>query len=407
MELKIKDQLTAFAIIDVALFPILPFISIILMILLIINQRSIGNKVFQTVFLMLSVFLGLINMTKIPESDLKNYYEIYTEAGNMPFINYIFLTGKEPAFFIYNYIVYHLASINVQHYILITTVISYMFIFNSIYKLTNLYTDNCNIILFAISLAAFFPQLFSLSAHLIRQFMAASIIMYAIILKVFYNRRIWYYLIIAAFIHTTVLFFVPLIFINLLKDKIKLKTFFKLSIALVLIIAFITLIFSKIVSTLTYNPFLYALSYSLLRMNEVSEYKAELIPLIGYILIVFLFIILVRTQYNITLWRSIETRQGLIHFANIFFIFSIFILTNFMNDEMAIRYFFYAYFFFPLIFPLILLRNSLVYRMTRFYISLFIIVFFFFKIQNGAWSYAPIKNILFRDIFYFTTYQIS
>lgn len=128
--------------------------------------------------------------------------------------------GKEPVFFIFTYLMYYLTNGNVAIYLIISTVLAYTFFFTAIYKFFMIYTNNNSIIVFAILLAAFFPQLFSLSAHLNRQFIAASILLYALVMKLFYNKNIWLFQLIAILTHSTTLLFVPLLYFKPLQKKL-------------------------------------------------------------------------------------------------------------------------------------------------------------------------------------------
>jgi hypothetical protein len=92
----------------------------------------VSKSTFYLLFTLLSIYLGLINVTKVPESDLINYYEYFFLVEDFPFLTYILLVGKEPVFFIFNYIIYYLTNGSIHFYILITTIIAYTFFFLAI-----------------------------------------------------------------------------------------------------------------------------------------------------------------------------------------------------------------------------------------------------------------------------------
>ena len=62
---------------SVLLFPFLPFISLLLFAIAIAAQSRISKFTFYLLFILLSIYLSLINVTKVPESDLINYYEYF------------------------------------------------------------------------------------------------------------------------------------------------------------------------------------------------------------------------------------------------------------------------------------------------------------------------------------------
>ena len=83
----------------VLLFPFLPFISVLLFTATVASLPRVSKSTFYLLFTLLSIYLGLINVTKVPESDLINYYEYFFLVEDFPFLTYILLVGKEPVFF--------------------------------------------------------------------------------------------------------------------------------------------------------------------------------------------------------------------------------------------------------------------------------------------------------------------
>ena len=105
-----------------------------------------------------------------------------------------------------------ISSANFKVFIIVHTTIAYFFYFLSIFKINKKLTRNYSNQLFVFLLAALFFTLFSLSAHLMRQFIATSILLYFLVNKLFYNRNYWMLFVAAVLCHTSVIFFLPFLF---------------------------------------------------------------------------------------------------------------------------------------------------------------------------------------------------
>ncbi|MFW5982892.1 MAG: EpsG family protein [bacterium] len=377
--------------ISLLFFPVSPFISIILFFIITTLTKKANDKTFYLFFFLLAIYLGLINSTKLPESDLINYYESFLEVENFSFFEYILLNGKEPVFFIFNYLSYYITGGNTDFYIIISTTIAYMFLFVAILKFFRAMNISKNTIVFAIILTAFFPQLFSLSAHLNRQFIAASILMFAMVQKIYYKKTVWPYLLIAVFTHSTAIFFVPLLYLKTMKRKFSLKVVIVLLIILSAI-SFIIPIIGEIISTAIGKNFL---TYALIRAASGTSKELEPLGLMSFIVMGVLIFIVLLNQYL----KNSKNDIGFMHFSNIFLIFSGFILFNLQMNELSTRFFFYTYFFFPFIFPLLIKSNKLANVYIRSIMSISMIFFFLYRIEYGSWEYAEINKLVFGNIF--------
>ena len=384
-------------ILSLLLYPLLPFWSIILLSAIFAVNSQYKERIFILYLFLLSLYLGLINATKIPESDLIGYIDIFEDVEYYSFRTYIFLAGKEPVFFLYNYIIYYLIGGNTSSYIIITSVIAYMFFFCAINKFLRLYSKN-SIIIFSIIIAAFFPQLFSLSAHLIRQFLAASILLYAIVLKLFYNKKVWFFLLMAVLIHSTTLLFIPLMYLKPLKNKLSVKNGTFILLLIVGVGLFLPTVSEIIVNSVGNNIFTYAFT----RVNR-ANIELEELSVLSFVVLAIIFFILILIQYHKSGEKIRILTPGIIHLANIFLIYAIFIIANLNNTEISLRFFFFTYFFFPLIVPLsfLMVKNNLIF--IKELISVAFIIFFIYKLKYGAWEYASLNKLLFSNIFLLTS----
>lgn len=74
--------------------------------------------------MILSAYVSLINVTKVPVNDLESYLEYFSAAGDMPLYEYLFYWNKykagveslkEPAYAVFSYFSYHILGGNQKH----------------------------------------------------------------------------------------------------------------------------------------------------------------------------------------------------------------------------------------------------------------------------------------------------
>lgn len=391
---KQTSQIYPIIFIPVLLFFISPFFTVVLTSIFVVSVIKEREAFFKAFFFILALYLGFINATKVPESDLINYHNYFYDVKKYNFIEYTFLLGKEPVFFAINYILYYLLKGNVILYMVIITFVPYYIFFRAINLYFKRIRSSSHVILTAVFLVAFFPQLFSLSAHLIRQFFASAFLFYAIIQKNFYNKNKWLYIIIAVTVHSTTLFFVPLLFLKVIKKKLLYKELF----SILFIVAIIALIFPFLTDFIIRILGNNALTYAFVRIDSSEIKELTALPLLSYLLIFVLMTIVFKKQY-LTKNISISKKNESHHFYNIFMILTFFVLINLNNSEISVRYFFFIYFFFPFLFPLIFNNGGNENASARTVLSLAFMFYFFYNLHSGPWQYASVSKLIFGNFF--------
>ena len=79
------DPTKKLSIIPLTVFPVFPFVSVILFSWFILLREKINDRTFYVFFILLATFLGLVNGTKIPESDLVGYFEFFSNVRSQLF----------------------------------------------------------------------------------------------------------------------------------------------------------------------------------------------------------------------------------------------------------------------------------------------------------------------------------
>lgn len=341
----------------------------------------------KAIFLILGLCIGFINTLKVPESDLLNYIDYFNLSANYNFFDYIILQNKAYVYFSLNYISYYLLGGNFNIFIILYTGISYFFIFSAIRLLDKKLKLGYHSYLLAIIITVFFPNIFSISAHLMRQFLAISIIIFFIIKNIFDgDKKSVIYFFIASLIHSSSLFFIILFFPGLNKKISLLKGFL-----------FLTFTFIFFYSISNYSNFFqsipilgYAINRFLNKENAIWETGN-----LSILIFVFQFFILLVFYLGILKNKIIrDYRVNKLFYITFFLV--IFIIANYNNTEIALRFNFYIYFLLPISFYFIfgLLKINRVNYLTLFNGIIFIVFFtwFFIDLINGRWEYNSLEN---------------
>ncbi|MFD2535852.1 EpsG family protein [Gelatiniphilus marinus] len=389
--LGIKNRIGVFVILGL-LFVISPITGAILSFLALFYFSN-NKGLTRICFFYIALFLAIINTLKVPENDLKMYLWQYNLVETNTFFDYIFLFKKEQFFYFFNYVTYKLTSGSFIWYVAIFTVISYYLIFTSIWKVHKSLKGSVYSFLLCIGISVLFPMLFSLSAHLMRQFLASSLIMYVLVSKIFYKENKYLYYILAVLTHSTSLIFL-MIFLPINK-KVKLLRIFVIS------ILFLAIVFSLFYYAETLHSIFDSVpvvSYVLERLsNPDGIFKTDNLGLVNYALQLFVVVLFYLQSISDNFKNIVYERYKLFFISLLLFLF---IISNYYNTEIALRFSFYIYFLFPLSFyfygELFSSRFSKAINQISFVpIILVFLLWFIVKLKNGSWTYNNLDTLLF------------
>lgn len=384
------DHQTNFSLIllTISIFLISPVASLLLFILSNIYRRP-SILEYKFFILLFSIFLGIINSGKILENDLINYEKWFIDAGSTPFIDYIFYQNKEPVFFIYNYVLHLITTGNFKLYLLINTTVCYFILGISLLRLHS-YTRKSNYaFLISLFVLYLFPILFSLSAQLIRQFLAASLIVLIIVEISTQNRKLIPIFIASSLIHTTSVFFASIYLLDFFKKR-------KLSYTVTIVFCASTIIllirFPYIFAQLQIgNPFI---DYSLSRLSNINNSYVNL-GTIGPLNLALFFFILSSFFMN-----KMKTNGDLRVFQGVNLLLLALVLATIKNPEVSIRFSFYFYFILPFAayftFNRIMqIDDAIIGPLILFFSLTLMSTWFVYKLYNGVWTYSEIPKTLF------------
>ncbi len=383
-----------------AVFLLNPFIGVVFLFNLLFSNLKVPRKKLTNLFIIcVSLFLSFINITKIPENDLVHYRMEYLSVGEYGFLDYLTKYGKEPLYFVFNYIVFHITNGSVKLWMIIITFFSYFLFLTAIKRFFYKIGATNNQLVLGLVLAAFFPQLFSLTAHLIRQCIAASIFVYFAVDKIFYKNNKWWMPIIGVLFHASSLILFPLVYLKFLGNFKKYRI---INIVLILIL----LSYQSIAKFLTniIGGMSDTIDYILSRASENTFFDLGEFPTISFVMMVMM-IVMVLTRKRITKQKSQSegffiVEKDLRFFFSTMIILSLFILANLHQSELSNRLFFYLFFYFPFVFPLFVVRFKQRAILSYLFAVIFIL-FFIYRLEFGVWTYAVLSELFTNSAFYF------
>tara|TARA_B110001450_G_C17630651_1_gene485045 strand:+ start:221 stop:1447 length:1227 start_codon:yes stop_codon:yes gene_type:complete len=368
---------------------------------------SIKNNdlILKSTSFLVAFFIGCVNSTKVPENDLVWYLREYLKAGSMSFLEYlanfgvfgntvgILANGKEVVFAIFNYIAYQFLGNNEGLYVLFFSFVAYSFLNLAIYKFGRAIKIPNRFIVTAIFIMSFTPYIFTMSGILLRQFLAAALLMYILVNKLFYNKKSYLLIICMILIHSSAFLFVPFLFIPFFKKTLLNKKTILYYFLIVLVLFNVQKI-ALMLLPLFDNIAIF--KYILTRASQDTTFdlgQLSFAKIITSILTVFLPLILV--YY---LRPRLKKENGLIHFFNILLVLVIFILANLHQSELSNRMNFYVWQFFPFVF-LLYAWHFKIHRLMLICIVTLIVIFFIYYLSAGMWTYTLELGIYYYSLF--------
>jgi hypothetical protein len=376
-----------FYIFFILIFLLNPFCGAILIWIFYLLDNKI--KTYDFLVIIMALMVTLINLTKVIENDLLYHSGEYLLSKNLSFSNYISYKGKEPVYYSFNYICYHLTNGSIKIWLFLISFSSYCFFLRAIVKVLVITKATRSQILLGIILGVYFPQLFSLSAHLLRQFIVSSLFIWFAVDYIYYKKNRWWICVFAFFIHSSSIILFPLIYFRKLGDF---KNHSKINLLIIFVLLsyqFISMLLLKVVGSIGF------VGYALTRASSDTTYDLGEFNWINYILLIFMGYGSLKIMKSMKAY-TVENK----HFFSVMLALSVFILVNINQSELSSRMFFYLFSFFPIIVPMLLSKKNISFREINILISISFIFFFIFRLENGTWKYAPTL-----DLFCFTIYN--
>ncbi|WP_296120475.1 EpsG family protein [uncultured Bacteroides sp.] len=354
---------------------------------------------YYTLFALLACWLGSINITKMLTGDLPGYVSMFNHVPDRGFYTTVFEawggTGREPLYSFFTYVGYYVCFGRASLFFFLLVTVMYYLLFVSTYRLFRKVGGSQAEIVCGILVLAFFTQYFVLTSHLVRQMLAMSIVMYAVVERVVTGRHKWMWLIVALLTHTSVMLIVLFSFVPYIYKRMPMAKIAVLLACFIPVILFNTQIGSLLVGS---NVQIAAVQYAASRYaSNASDGISIPMPLL---LTVYVPLFVVAAKVLWTLRDDEENELYPVVYMSL--LLMVFVLAFSQNSLIQYRYFYFSYAFIPFILPLMFYRgdrgNDIYYCSL---VSLLFIVRFFLIHNTSGMTFAPLQEIVFMPFPYY------
>lgn len=377
------------------IFIINPFLSVLLLLLLPILYPIKEKEWLYTLFILLAIYMGPINSTKGLAGDYTSYYDLFKTAKDLNLYDALLIMGgKEIVYCLLNYLGALLLP-SFKMYAFVVTVAIYLFMYLSIYKYyKSIEQENTLYIISAVFILTFFTQFFNLTTHLLRQELANAIMMYVLVVRATENKINWPLIIASVFIHTTMLFFVPILLFPAFRETIRGYNIVK--------VGGVFLLLAGLISNVGFFASLFSfsetLSYGFKRLNVDGGISDGGIINFMFLIIVLCPLLIIALKQ---LYFSDKSSTSGILLSNALLILAILVLGSTSNPLIQYRFFYMSYAFMPFLLPLAFKKGSMLFSPYLIGISLFFFFRFYRTFDDIPFPFAPVEHILTKNILYY------
>jgi len=384
------------------LFFVQPFLTFSFLVVVSLIERVKSPGFIYMIAFFGSCYLGLVNVTKFPDGDLVKYLEWYASAQEFSLPAFLAIFSREPAYYIYLHTIANLPFASERFFVFASTVVGYLiFMFAVIRASLSLRLSVRVVVCIAVALM-FFAPLFSLSAHLMRQFIAASLVILFFSESLLLGRRYWWMLIVAILVHYSAILFLLL---AMMKKPDRASSGI------------------GVFSYFSVLPILYFLS------NSTASLFADM-PVLGFVFSrvaaeggaelehlshVAIFFAVAMITLSITNLKASPCRMGSMSLFNhgwrinttAIILGVIVLVSNLLEGatEIATRFYFYMYFLLGLVLPIFFSIHRRLAKLIFPSLGL-LFAFFFYNSQFGAWRYASLNELLFLPAWELWCYRV-
>ena len=345
-----------------------------------------------------ALYLALVNVTKLPENDMAVYLEAFKDAKSMNLSTFLLLQTREPLYYIVIYGLANLTGFDGRAYIFLSTLVSYLVFGTAVLRLASALKLQGRATLSLLVFLLFFTLLFNLSSHLLRQFLAASILMLFLADKAVSGRVRWVLGLLGVMIHFSSL---PLFLLSLVQPSKRFSGFFSILLhTLALLVIYVVTILA---APLLLDLPLLGIVFQRIASGEEGELDRLTVPIL-FMAAFFMVVSLYSLAYKTTLAFGVQ--EWTVHLCMIT-VCGIVLMYGAQPSisEIPLRYFFYVYFLMFLILVFLMVRTSII-RSVIHIMALLSIPMFFYNLSNGEWTFAPVISLLFGPTWIFWGHQL-
>lgn len=373
----------------IAVYMLNPLCGILLAAFLYYREDE-SNGYLYLLFIFMAAYMGVINMTKKPASDLIAYLQIFNNVPIKGFWKNIFdyssNTGREPLYGLINYLGYYFTGGNAALFIFFLTIGIYLLPLQGIHMIFKHANCSKSAILCGAFVLTFFSLYFLVTAHLVRQVLATSFIVYAIAYRTVSGKNNWFFLAFAVFTHSMTAILVIISFIPQIYKRLSIMQALIIASCFLLIIIFNTQV-AQLLSGMTPVK---SIDYAIRRFGSVGSAEGNLQMWTKVIITVPLSIVVCRLLYVI----RHEPQHPLYSIINVYWLLLLIIFSFYSNTLIQGRFFMIMYSLVSFIVPLLFYRLEKMNYWYSLVVSIFFVCSFFIMYNASAWHYAEMEELL-------------
>lgn len=393
---QIKEQQRIW-ILSILLFLFNPLIGILFLSYLCWKQQY-NNLIL--IGLLIGIYCGLLNTTKILESDIAEYYQYFIDVPNHDFLSYIFSFNKEPLYYSCTYIGYYLFNANWNLFFISFTTINYLLLTLSIVKTAEALNIPKGTTLVGLFFMFLFFQEFSSIGHMVRQCLAESVVVLFFVLWYIQKKKKLWLALCAIAIHTSSLPIIAVGFIPVLYKKPTWK-YFIISIFAFCLLIFVLYQFLPIFEEMAFTDRITGIIQDTEHLTGTDYWQEKVGLNLPSKILLTLNIFMVLSLY----YSSLKHHHVWLPFVNIHSLFIIFIIICQVQEfnYLLMRYFFYLYAFQNItLLIFISLHKKIFGTITKAAFVFFLFIYFFYYLGHNVFTYLPIEGaLLYPALTYF------
>ncbi|MEC9227755.1 MAG: EpsG family protein, partial [Verrucomicrobiota bacterium] len=314
--------------------------------------------------------------------------------------HFLAIHGKDPIYYAFVYLLSNSGFVNASGYVFTSVFVSYFLILGSTVRAARLLGICADKIFLAILILLYFDPLFSNSAHLLRQFLAGAVVLFALSRSTQDSKETWLLTIAASLIHSSATVFILVLLVRRFLGGRKLRnTILRLC---CVIVALFMLRFAPGPITMVSSALgLDFISYAISRLSQESFF--ELQPLSAGSLV---YVIILAAASFLSTFRLSAEKAHLSspdRFTEPTLLISMTIIfSHFIGfDEISVRYLIYLYILSGVIMAIFLSRFCGPVMLVSMALSPCIPIIFILELNTGAWTYASGWQLAFGSFYSF------
>ncbi len=392
-------------VISCIIYLLCPLLGLFLLLISILSGCK-EKRVLNTFFVLLALYMGLVNSTKIPVTDQQMYYEAYKLVPHRSLwenLTGIYgthgdMTTKEMGYGLLNVVGYYITLGSYPLFITVFTFALYMLYYAAIYKWFNyIHVKKPYIyIISAVITLTFFTQFFNITIHLQRQMIATAVIIYSIVQTIIKGKVPWILVIIGISLHTSVGLFLPLFILVSFFKRLTKKQILIIVGAFALLISSLNIIAASLLSKLGGDV------YALNRLQTMGATNREEAMASGIVMLVSIPLVFISIK-NISDKNQTCPANTIILYM--FYLFNIVFSAFNPDNTMQYRYFMMSYGFIPFILPLLSRKLNLGWKIYLFVIPAFFFLRFYLTFEEIIYTYAPVEYVALGNVFTLFNYN--